>query len=191
MNTQLLLPLRDEKSFEQLFRAQYAPLCGYARKYIDDPDQSEEVVQDVFVNLWQKRESIEITSTIESYLFRSVRNTCLNILKHFKVRDKHKNGITATYDTPGSHADDRVLEIELMNQIEDLISGLPPERQKVFKLSRFEDMKYKEIAEELGISVKTVEAQMGKALKYLRENLTAYLPAIIIALIAYMIILLK
>ena len=187
----MLLPLRDEKSFEQLFRVQYAPLCGYARKYIDDPDQSEEVVQEVFVNLWQKRDSIEVTSTIESYLFRSVRNTCLNILKHFKVREKHKDGITTSYDNSSNQADNRVLELELMNQIEELISGLPPERQKVFKLSRFEGMKYKEIAEELGISVKTVEAQMGKALKYLRENLSEYLPVIMIAIIAYIFILLK
>lgn len=187
----MLLPLKDEKSFEQLFRSQYAPLCGYARKYIDDPDQSEEVVQDVFVNLWHKRQSIEITSTIESYLFRAVRNTCLNILKHFKVREKHKEGITASYDNRSGDADNMVLEIELMNQIEDLIAGLPPERQKVFKMSRFEGMKYKEIAEALGISVKTVEAQMGKALKYLRENLGDYLPAILIAIISYIIILLK
>lgn len=187
----MLLPLRDEKSFEQLFRNQYAPLCGYARKYIDDLDQSEEVVQDVFVNLWQKRSTIEITSTIESYLFRAVRNTCLNILKHFKVREKHKEGISASYDHYGDRADNLVLEIELMNQIENLISGLPPERQKVFRMSRFEEMKYKEIAEELGISIKTVEAQMGKALKYLRENLGDYLPMILIAVIAYMIILLK
>ncbi len=78
-----------------------------------------------------------------------------------------------------------------MNQIENLISGLPPERQKVFKLSRFEGMKYKEIAEELGISVKTVEAQMGKSLKYLRKNLTEYLPVIMIAMLAYMLIHLK
>jgi len=166
-------------------------LCGYARKYIDDPDQSEEVVQDVFANLWQKRSTIEITSTIESYLFRAVRNTCLNILKHFKVREKHKDGITASYNNSGERADNLVLEIELMNQIENLISELPPERQKVFKMSRFEEMKYKEIAEELGISIKTVEAQMGKALKFLRENLGDYLPMIVIAVIAYMIILLK
>jgi len=191
LNTQTLLPLHDEKSFEQLFRNQYAPLCGYARKYIDDPDQSEEVVQDVFANLWQKRSTIEITSTIESYLFRAVRNTCLNILKHFKVREKHKDGITASYNNSGERADNLVLEIELMNQIENLISELPPERQKVFKMSRFEEMKYKEIAEELGISIKTVEAQMGKALKFLRENLGDYLPMIVIAVIAYMIILLK
>ena len=187
----MLLPLHDEKSFEQLFRIQYAPLCAYARRYIHDPDESEEVVQDVFVNLWQKRGTIEITSTIESYLFRAVRNTCLNLLKHFKVREKHKDGITASYDHYGDRANDLVLEIELINHIENLISGLPTERQKVFKMSRFEEMKYKEIAEELGISVKTVEAQMGKALKYLRENLGDYLPMILIAIIAYMIILLK
>jgi RNA polymerase sigma-70 factor (ECF subfamily) len=189
LDDQLLLPLRDEKSFEQLFRTQYAALCGYARRFIDDPDQSEEVVQDVFVNLWQKRDSIEITSTLESYLFRSVRNACLNILKHFKVREKHREGITASYDQSANQSDSRILELELLNQIEDLISGLPPERQKIFRMSRFDEKKYKEIAEELGISIKTVEAQMGKALKYLRENLSDYLPVILIAIIACLLIL--
>jgi RNA polymerase sigma-70 factor (ECF subfamily) len=187
LNSQLILPLQNEKSFEQLFRQQYSKLCGYARKYIDDPDQSEEVVQDVFVNLWQKRKSIDITSTIESYLFRAVRNTCLNTLKHFKIREKHQEGIAATYDNAGNQPENRILEIELLNQIEDLISALPPERQRIFKMSRLDGMKYREIADELGISVKTVEAQMGKALKYLRKHLSDYLPVVIFAWLLYLL----
>ena len=80
----------DEQAFEKLFKAQYPALCGYARKYLEDLDQAEEVVQEMFFNFWQKREKIEINISAEAYLFRSVRNSCLNYLKHLKIREEHR-----------------------------------------------------------------------------------------------------
>jgi RNA polymerase sigma-70 factor, ECF subfamily len=164
----------DEAAFKELFLLHYAALCGYAKKFIDDLDQAEEVVQDLFFNLWQKREKIEINTSLEAYLYRSVRNSCLNLLKHYKIRDTYKvANQKAIRESEGVHSDS-VVENELQESIELAIESLPPERKKIFKMNRLEGMKYKEIADELGISIKTVEAQMSKALKHLRDRLADY-----------------
>ncbi len=164
----------DETAFKELFLLHYAALCGYAMKYINDLDQAEEVVQDLFFNLWQKREKLEITISIEAYLFRAVRNSCLNLLKHYKIREAYKvvneQSIKASEVAQG----DQLIENELQEHIELAIESLPPERKKIFKMNRIDGMKYKEISAVLGISVKTVEAQMSKALKFLKERLAEY-----------------
>lgn len=165
----------NEGVFEELFKRQYGRLCGYAIKYVKDLDQAEEIVQDLFFNIWNKRESLQITSSLEAYLFRSVRNSCLNYLKHMKIRQLHASGMTQANPASITESDPPVEILELHNRIEEAIASLPPERQKIFRLSRHEGMKYREIAEHLGISIKTVEVQMGKALKYMREVLSDYL----------------
>lgn len=167
----------NEAAFESTFRKYYAKLCRYAFSLVKDEDEAEEIVQTVFVNIWDKRTELAITLSLKSYLYRAVHNYCLNRIKHEQVRAVHKE--YTEYFHPKSH--DSVTEVihasELEDKIENAVSALPEQCQKVFRMSRFEEMKYQEIADMLGISIKTVENQIGKALKVLRIQLAAYLPS--------------
>ncbi len=170
--------IEDKAAFEQLFRSNYSSLCGYANTFLKDVDASEEVVQEVMFRIWVNRDNLIINTSINSYLFRAVRNNCMNVLKHLNVRDDYKawneaRG-TGKEDTPEDHM--IVSELEL--KIREAIDHLPMERRKIFILSRYDNLSYAEIATKLGISVKTVENQMGKALKTLREDLAEYLPCL-------------
>jgi RNA polymerase sigma-70 factor (ECF subfamily) len=173
----------NKNAFESLFKSQYANLCGYAVKYVWEMDQAEEIVQDLFFNIWNKRNELYISSSVESYLFRAVRNACLNYLKHKKIRDNYVTTVQEHY-SPGRGLDDNPVEtLELQKKIDESIESMPTERKKIFLLSRYDGLKYKEIADKLSISVKTVEAQMGKALKYLREELREFMVILILVLV--------
>jgi len=163
------------QAFERTFKTYYGALCGFAMGYLKDKDSSEEAVQHIFFNFWEKRESIQITSSLKSYLYQSTRNHCLNVLKHEQV--KTKAHVELTHDERGE--ENEIEAAELSDRIENAIAELPVERQRIFRMSRFEELKYKEIAEKLNISVKTVENQMGKALKHLRQALADVLPIIL------------
>ena len=173
----------NKSAFESLFKSHYANLCGYALKYVWELDQAEEIVQDLFFNLWNKRSDLYISSSIESYLFRAVRNACLNYLKHKKIRDSYASTVQNAFN-PGQGMDDNPVEtLELQKKIDESIEIMPPERKKIFLMSRYDGLKYKEIAKKLGLSVKTVEAQMGKALKFLREELKEFMVLLILMLV--------
>ncbi len=165
-----------ESSFEEAFRSLYAPLCGYSQKYLKDQESAEEIVQDVFCNLWEKRGSIKITTSLSSYLYTSVRNRCLNEIRRLKNVDTEgvDDGKIGGWD------DNSIEALELDQKIEDAIAQLPEMSRRVFELSRFEGKKYKEISEELSIGVKAVEANMSRALKKLREDLKEFLISIIL-----------
>ena len=165
-----------ESSFEEAFRNLYAPLCGYSQKYLKDQESAEEIVQDVFCNLWEKRASIQITTSLSSYLYTSVRNRCLNEIRRLKNVDTEgvDDGKIGGWD------DNSIEALELDQKIEDAIAHLPEMSRRVFELSRFEGKKYKEISEELNIGVKAVEANMSRALKKLREDLKEFLISIIL-----------
>jgi len=150
-------------------------------------DQAEEIVQEMFFNFWQKKESLEINTSLEAYLFRSVRNACLNYLKHLKIREQYKLANNQEIKQKEQEIHDTVVAMELEEKIERIINQLPPERQKVFKMSRYEELKYKEIAQKLNISIKTVEVQMSKALKFLRMHLSDYLSLIFIFILESLI----
>ncbi|MBA2611974.1 MAG: RNA polymerase sigma-70 factor [Bacteroidetes bacterium] len=168
----------DKNVFENVFRTYYQPLCNYACSVIKDIDESEEVVQNLFYNICAKRETIQVTGSLKSYLYRAVHNDCLNKIKHIKVRtqyaDDYKNNMNGSFDD----ASKTLQAKELGKQINEALDALPEQCGIVFKLSRFENLKYSEIAEQLNISVKTVENHMGKALKILREKLKDHLPAV-------------
>lgn len=165
--------------FEKVFRSCYPDMCSYANNFLKDADASEEVVQEVFFKLWINRESIIINTSIESYLFRAVRNASLNVLKHIRIKEEYKQYHQTTLKAT-NHTEEALMAGELQTKIKKAIDQLPPERKKVFMLSRYEGLKYKEIAQELNISVSTVENQMVQALKFLREELKEYLPVILL-----------
>jgi RNA polymerase sigma-70 factor (ECF subfamily) len=166
---------KDKKAFEMVFNSYYKPLCGYANKYLDEFELAEEIVQEVYVKFWEKCHTIAEDSSIKSYLYRSVHNTCLNHIKHLKVRDNYKQFVIDKMEYDFIHFEENSEnEFSLEKKIHDEIDSLPPQCQKIFKLSRFEGLKYQEIADHLGLSIKTIEVQMGKALRVLRERLKDY-----------------
>jgi RNA polymerase sigma-70 factor (ECF subfamily) len=162
----------DRGAFELLFQAMYGQLCAYAERFVGDADNAEEIVQDIFVRVWQKREQIDITYSIKSYLYQSVRNASLNQIKHENIVREHQQYEKAV----GSVTDesDTMVTMELEERIRAAVESLPDERRRIFRMSRDEGLKYKEIAEQLNISVKTVENQIGRALKSLRTDLADY-----------------
>ncbi len=168
----------NERVFEQVFREHYRALCSYAIKFLNEKEGAEEIVQDIFFRLWEKRETLAITSSLKSYLFRSVHNRCLNQVKHIDIREQYKVENESRIKSEEDNFSEHFNQFELQQQIQKAIEALPEQRKKIFKLSRFSGLKYREIAEHMDLSEKTVEAQMGKALKTLREDLKDYLPVI-------------
>jgi RNA polymerase sigma-70 factor (family 1) len=166
----------DKKAFELMFNTYYQSLCNYACSMLKDIDEAEEVVQNTFFNIWNKREVLQISTSFKSYVYRAVQNDCLNKIKHGKVRSvyaaDYKSSMSNGYADSAQVLDAK----ELGKQINEALDSLPEQCGIVFKLSRFENLKYSEIAEQLEISVKTVENHMGKALKLMRSQLKDYLP---------------
>jgi len=149
-----------------VFKNYYPHLVLLAQKYLLDRDLAESVVQEVFVKLWEKRAAMEIRS-LRGFLVVAVRNKCTNELKHRQV--------VREYEKESGEANEGVWltfsENVYLQHINKVIDELPDQRRKVFRMSRVDGLKYREIAEKLNISPKTVEVHMGKALKYLREQL--------------------
>lgn len=172
--------IRTKADFELLFNTWYSRLCSYANGFLKDIDASEEVVQEVMLRIWINREELEIRSSMQSYLFRSVRNGCLNILKHINIKEEYKSFREREDSALQRSHEEEMMVTELEIKIREAIDKLPLERRKVFVMSRYDGMTYKEIADKLGISVKTVENQMGKSLKFLREELADYLPFLLL-----------
>lgn len=170
----------DEKALEMLFKEYYQPLCRYANSYLPDPDEAEEVVQNCFIKFWEKREKIDIQSSVKSYLYQIIRNACLNEIKHQKVKRNYSEMVIQKGEDFGGASDEKTIHDELEAKIRLAIQKLPQQCRLIFTMSRFEDLKYQEIADQLNISIKTVENQMGKALKMMRIQLQEYLPFIIL-----------
>ena len=159
----------DKLSFTDAFTSYYPGLCYYAEKLVHDHDESHSLVQQVFVDLWIKREKLIIEQSLKAYLYSAVRNNALDFLKHKAVETKYLREVQ-----PLTSSDDTNLieEAELNSRINAAIEALPKKCREIFLLCRFNDLQYNEIAVKLGISVKTVEMQMGIALKKLRIKLS-------------------
>jgi RNA polymerase sigma-70 factor (ECF subfamily) len=165
----------DNVAFEAIFRQWYAPLVATTAGLLRDRGPAEEIVQDVMLELWKRRESLTLEQSLRAYLFQASRNRALNHLRRLRVETRGEPTIAAALPTP-EQADTEVRESELRIAIETAIAGLPERCREVFELSRIHGLKYSEIATRLGISVKTVEAQMGKALRVMREKLAMWMP---------------
>jgi RNA polymerase sigma-70 factor (family 1) len=158
--------------YESLFKAFYRPLVVFAMKYVNDPETAKEIVQDFFVKLYEKRNSIVIDTSLKSYLYRSVYNSCINHLSHIEMRNRHLKIIAI--QTEDEYNDDQVSVLELQNRIYSCIENLPEQCRKIFKMNRFDGLKNEQIAEKLNLSKRTVETQISKALKILRKKLADY-----------------
>ncbi len=164
---ELLLRLKkgDKNAFEEIFRKYYSSLVFFAMNFLNDKDLSESIIQEVFVKLWEKRHLQEIRY-LKGFLVVSARNRCHNELK--------RRGVIRNYEKQSDTKDEewpQFREEEYLKKIYEAIEELPPARKKILQMKLIDGLKYKEIAEKLSISPKTVDVQMGKALKYLRERL--------------------
>ncbi len=179
------IKLGDEQAFELFFRKYNIRLCSFANKFLDDPEEAQEVVQDMFVKIWTDREEIDPENSLKSYVYKIVQNLSINRLRRKKVESKYTEIYRLVYiDNHEFSAHESLLARELEAHIIHSIKKLPSECRKIFELSRSEGLKYREIAETLNISVKTVETQMSKALRSLRLELTDYISLILIILIS-------
>lgn len=175
--------LSDPVHFEMAYKQYFSSLVGFAYQYVEDSDTSEDIVQEMFGKLWNKVEGIDIRTNLKSYLFGAVRNACLNYLRHQKVVENHE-----AENEGGTVHQINFLEMdELQEKVEEALAQLPEKRRQIFELSRFEEKKYHEIAEELDISVKTVETQMSRALKVMREVLGSYITYLIVATLIFLL----
>lgn len=172
----------DKSAYQHVFHTYYKYLCNFAFNIVKDKDSAEEIVQEIFYILWDKHSTIEIHTSLKAYLFRAVQNKCINQLKHIDIREKYKEYNQEQISHNEQQVDDAVSANELAIKINEAINELPTERKRIFILSRKQGLKNREIAETLDISIKTVENQMGKALKFLREKLEDYLPFFIIGI---------
>ena len=161
---------------EKLFKEHYRSLCNVAFNIVNDRAAAEDVVQEVFLKVWKGRKKLQINATLKGYLYKSTVNTALNVLeKNNRSMPVENDKITELLGAQGK-TQDSLVQQELEQLIADTINDLPDKCKQVFMMSRFEQLKYAEIAETLGISIKTVENQMGKALSRIRGVLKEYLP---------------
>lgn len=173
----LLARLRsgDHSAFEAIFRQWYEPVVRSANRVLRDTGVAEELSQDVFLELWRRRESLAEDSSVAGYLMQAVRNRALNHLRHLAVQKKSVVYVEALSE-PAERADAHAQAGELQAALTRAIAELPPRTREVFVMSRERGMRYTEIAEQLGVTVKAVEANMSRALRMLRDRLAAFMP---------------
>ena len=161
----------DSHALEFLFKEYCQPLINFSRRIVIETETAENIVQDVFLKVWENRKSLKLGTSIKSYLFTITRNESLKYQRHQTVvreSDEAVRDLHSSVETP----DEQFNQSEIESHIHKAINLLPDKRRKIFMMNRFDDLTYREIAEVLNISIKTVETQMGRALKHLRENLS-------------------
>lgn len=165
----------DIDAFEQVFRTYYAPLCLYAISITGRKEIAEEIVQELFYKIWKERESLNILRSLKSYLYGAVRNQSLQYCEQHLVRERYRQNVqSASEEKPAETPLDHLEYRELKEIIDHTLLRLPERRRRIFVMHRFEGLKYKEIAEHLSLSVKTIEAEMTKAYRLLRKELEKY-----------------
>lgn len=179
------LAKRDEKIFEQVFKTHFKNLHAYAFNIVKDEMLAEELVQGIFYKLWERSENLSISGSIAAYLYRAVYNESLNHLKHMKVRASFQLHALHQMKNQTDSASKKIMLKELEVKLQKALQELPEQCRTIFQLSRFEELKYSEIAQKMDISPKTVENQMGKALKLLRIKLVDFLPLTIFLLLIF------
>lgn len=183
----------DEIAFEKLFQQYYYQLCVYAREFVKKNELAEEVVEDVFCKIWKKKATIEIKLSVKSYLYKAVYHTSLNYLESENKHSKSNKELSGDFEnhkdisTTEDFSSLNLISQELEQKIKAGIESLPDQCKMIFKMSRFEGLKYIEIASKLSLSIKTVETQMSRALTKLRKHLKEYLALLIFYTIDFLV----
>lgn len=173
----------SEQEFERLFKDHFKSLYAYAFTILKNEAIAEETVQHVFYKVWEKKIPGTIQTSLKAYLYKAVYHESLNYLKHQKIKAQYQLHVMHQSKNQADQSASRKMMLkELEEKLRDAMNALPQQCRTIFQMSRFDGLKYQEIADQLGISVKTVENQMGKALKQLRVKLIDYLPVFILAL---------
>jgi RNA polymerase sigma-70 factor (ECF subfamily) len=165
----------DPDMFTEIFSVYYRDMVLFAYGIIHEREESEEIVQDVFVRLWEDHEKLDISVSLKSYLLKSIQNKCIDWLRHKKVMSHHNAYVAENSLLFETDTENYVLYSELEDLIEKAIDSLPEDIRQTFELSRFDGFKYHEIAEKLDVSVRTIEVRISKALKLLRDSLHDFL----------------
>lgn len=193
-NTQFNIRLKEGNSsaFEELFKQTYPRLKGYCGLFIHDQAQANDLVQECFVRLWEKRQTISVNQSVESLLFVMLRNRCLNYLRDRKndLTDNNLSGLNETelqhlYQLDFTGREEKTLEEKLIEAVRNSVEKLPEKRRQVFVKAKIEGKKNKEVAEELGISVKAVEKHLHQAKEQIRKEMLEKFPllSVLIAII--------
>lgn len=172
----------DRKVFEAIFQTWYEPLSRYCIIRIGNQEDAEEIVQDIFVKLWIKREALNINTSLKSYLYRMALNKIINHQEHLKVRFSHRAHVMAGNNHPEPESS-AITQKEIQSLAALAVEDMPKKRRMVYEYSRKEGLSYAEIAREMDISIKTVEAHLSASLEHMRRYLKDYLTAIFIMII--------
>jgi RNA polymerase sigma-70 factor (ECF subfamily) len=175
----------DHHSFKVLYQ-KYAPkLYGFSRKYLNSDEDAEEIVQEIFLRIWEKRENVDESQSFSSYIFQAAKHRIFNGFRKKVNEQAYLDFVVYANDASSNFTDMEVEYQEIKSKAEAVISAMPPKRQEIFRLSREQGLKNKEIAEKLQISIKTVENQMSQALKFLREELMDYQTFMLVFLLTH------
>ncbi len=174
----------EENTYVYLFNEYYVRLCAYSQRYVGRKDVAEEIISEIFFNLWENRRKLAIKTSIKSYLFKAAVNNSLYFLRKLDKENKLKEFFSDTDISniefgfsPEEISEQSILKSNISEKIEEAINALPEQQQKAFRLKRFEGKKNKEIANIMGLSIKTVEMHLSRAMLKLRKDLKKSLPS--------------
>lgn len=175
-NYKLIIGLKngDKASFDEVFRYYYSDLVNYCNRYVNDDDSAKEIVQDIFTKLWFKHKDININVSLKSYLYKAVRNHAINHLNYIRQRERFQQYIGFPSMSNQNTPLNKLQEDDIKTRLDRTILTMPDKCREVFELKRFEGLKNKDIAEQLGISLKTVEKHIAKAISLLKDTLHDY-----------------
>lgn len=160
----------SQEAFSLLFRTYYTDLVLFCGNFIKDKSACEDIVQSIFLKLWNDRKIIQIETSLKSYLLKSVRNSCFDAFRHQEIvrqyESEYENSVLDCYDT-----ENYMLYSDLHDHLRRALGQVPEQYRRAFEMNRFEGLKYREIAKELNVSERTVEVRVGKALEILRKQL--------------------
>lgn len=165
----------DKNAFSVIFTTYYKDLVLFALHFIHKPESAEEIIQDLFVKIWEDHESININGSLKSYLLKSVQNKCIDTIRHLKIKQEYYNKTLSGSIDYEYNTDNYLINSELEGLVRSALAKLPPDISEAYRMNRFEGLKYQEIADRLNVSVRTIEVRIGKALCALREELRDYL----------------
>lgn len=169
----------DQQSFTVIFTRYYADLVRFSTGITREPDASEEIVQDVFLKLWEQRASLDIHSSLKSFLLKSVQNRSIDYLRHIRISNAYASLILEHPVLLENDTENYILFSELEERFRQAMERIPEQYAEVFRMSRLQPLNYEEIASKLGISVRTVEVYISKAISLLRKELKEFLPLLI------------